>query len=338
MKPIQPSPVRIMAPALAGLLACSGALHAQGVKALSFEHKDWALQCDNTRTCRAVGYQDERGESEPVSMKITRLAGPNTPIEIALQVSSESGVKGTLRLSVGKTTLVTGLKNEAILSAEQARLLWPALLKNENAEIRSNDNTWTLSLAGLNAVLLKMDDLQGRVSTPGALIKRGNRSESDVPTPLPAPSVRAFKPVAERSTDNALAALIAPLLDQSAIKDQCNQVDIGSFEVYRLTNSRILLSLPCGMGAYNFSQLLWIANDKPPYAPQVVNAEGDFDPATGSVHSSMKVRGLGDCWWSKTWQFDGKGFTLTQESGDSMCRGFAGGAWQLPVYVTQRDN
>ena len=41
----------------------------KGKEPVSFQHKDWALQCDNTRTCRAVGYQSEGGESEPVSMR-----------------------------------------------------------------------------------------------------------------------------------------------------------------------------------------------------------------------------------------------------------------------------
>ncbi|WP_410488919.1 DUF1176 domain-containing protein [Aeromonas hydrophila] len=28
---------------------------------LSFQHKDWELACDNTRTCRAAGYSAESG-------------------------------------------------------------------------------------------------------------------------------------------------------------------------------------------------------------------------------------------------------------------------------------
>ena len=50
--------------------------------AVQFEHKDWALQCDNTRTCRAVGYQAEAGDSEPVSVLLTREAGPDTPVQV----------------------------------------------------------------------------------------------------------------------------------------------------------------------------------------------------------------------------------------------------------------
>ena len=90
------------------------------------------------------------------------------------------------------------------------------------------------------------------------------------------------------------------------------------------------------MGAYNFSSLLWVANDRPPYKPEPLqDVDGDFDPASGTVHSAMKGRGIGDCWWVREWQFDGQDFVLRSESGDGMCRGFAGGAWQLPTYVTR---
>lgn len=43
--------------------------------------------------------------------------------------------------------------------------------------------------------------------------------------------------------------------------------------------------------------------------------DGDFDPASGMVHSAMKGRGIGDCWWVRQWQFDGQGFVLRSESG-----------------------
>ncbi|RZI54672.1 MAG: DUF1176 domain-containing protein, partial [Pseudomonas sp.] len=35
----------------------------------SFSYKDWEVACDNTRTCRAAGYQSEAGNSEPASKR-----------------------------------------------------------------------------------------------------------------------------------------------------------------------------------------------------------------------------------------------------------------------------
>ena len=45
----------------------------------SFDHEDWQLVCDNTRTCRVAGYQsDDAGM--PVSVLFTRKAGAGTAV------------------------------------------------------------------------------------------------------------------------------------------------------------------------------------------------------------------------------------------------------------------
>ena len=44
-----------------------------------FQHNDWELACDNTRTCRAAGYHAEEGENAPVTVLLERRAGPGTP-------------------------------------------------------------------------------------------------------------------------------------------------------------------------------------------------------------------------------------------------------------------
>jgi hypothetical protein len=306
---------------------------------ISFQHKDWAVQCDNTRTCRAVGYQSESGDSEPVSILLTREAGPDTPVQVDLQVSTEKATPTSMDLKVGKLA-VPGLKGDTprVAAGDVPRLL-QELLKNEEATVVAGKSRWVLSLAGASAVLLKMDEAQGRVGTPGALVRRGTRPEASVLPPVPAPMVKAVSPLPARKGDAALAKPLIAALDRASLADQCNGDDPfnpANVQVYRLTERKVLLSVPCGLGAYNFSSLLWMANDRPPYKPEPVpGVDGDFDPAAGSVHSAMKGRGIGDCWWVRQWQFDGQGFVRTSEAGDSMCRGFAGGAWQLPTYVTR---
>jgi hypothetical protein len=311
---------------------------ADGKGAVSFKHKDWALQCDNTRACRAVGYQSESGDSEPVSILLVREAGPGTPVRVDLQVSTEKTSPASLHLKVGRLSL-PGLNGDTPrVPADQVPRLLQELLKNEEATVSAGKDPWTLSLAGASAVLLKMDEVQGRVGTPGALVRRGTRPEASVLPPVPAPMVKAVGPLPTRPGDAALAKPLLAALDRASVQDQCNgdPFNPANAQVHRLTERKVLLSVPCGMGAYNFSSLLWIASDRPPHKPAfLTDVDGDFDPATGSVHSAMKGRGIGDCWWVRQWQFDGQGFVLSSESGDSMCRGFAGGAWQLPTYVTR---
>jgi hypothetical protein len=216
----------------------------------------------------------------------------------------------------------------------------PELLKQDDVHVRAGARDWTLSLAGLSAVLLKMDEAQGRLNTPTALVRRGSRAEATVLPAVPAPVVRNVLPAAPRPEDAADAPVMAKKifaeLDLAQAKEQCNapeKFSPGLLEIHRLTASKWLVSLPCGMGAYNHSSLIWLANDKPPYVPDPIEANGDFDATEGSITSSTKNRGVGDCWWIRTWHFTGKEFVLTNESGDSMCRGFAGGAWNLPSFI-----
>ncbi len=335
--------------AAAALFACLSSANAADKSAVdkpttdkpfsaSFSHKDWELRCDNTRTCRAAGYQEESGDSEPVSLLITRAAGPHAPVGMSLQVAPEESLKSPLRLRVGKAS-VTGQKGDtAEFSPPQVRAVLAELLRAEEAQVTAGDLTWKLSLAGVNAVLLKMDEVQGRLDTPGALARRGSKPESTVLALLPLPVIKTTKPPRDKPSDVALLPKIAASIDLAEARDQCNggvKIEAAAFELQRLSASRVLLLLPCGMGAYNYSQLAWLANDKPPYNARLIEANGDFDPADGSLHMSMKGRGIGDCWAMQAWHFSGVEFILSEESGDGMCRGFAGGAWNLPSYVTQ---
>lgn len=322
----------------AALSLAAWAAAAADKEPVSFSHNDWELACDNTRTCRAAGYQLDGGEGELVSMLITRKAGPGTAVGIELQIGGEDDVKGPVRLKVGKAT-VPGLDGgSASLDDSQVRTVLPELLKSDDATLAAGSRKWTLSLAGLNAVLLKMDEAQGRIGTPGALVRRGSRAEQSVLPALPVPVVNAVKPAKARPGDDALAARIFPSLKLSEADGPCNSMDgvqAKSFQIHRLTDSKILLSLECSVGAYNSTSQLWIANDKPPYAPSALEANGDFDDKDASVSSVMKVRGVGDCVATETWHYNGRDFVRTGATIDRMCRGFPGGAWNLPRYVSR---
>ena len=315
----------------------------------SFYYKDWALTCDNTRTCRAEGYQaqfyDESAEqSSPISMLITRAAGENTPIDIQVQVADDvygetnyvpsnkwSFYIGNLELS-GKPDVKS---LTWYLSTLQAKQLLPELLRQSSATLIDGNLSWHLSLVGAKAMLLKMDDKQGRLSTPGALVKRGSRGENQVLKPLEAPTVFAASLEKQRQNDKKVGKLTLAEVDKDDYLD-CNDVyehKLPSPIIYRLSNSKVLMSIECPTGAYNYTSLFQIADDKPPYQPKLQEANGDFD--NGAVQESFKGRGIGDCWSSRTWHFDGNKFVTTGESTSGMCRGFVGGAWNVPTYVSK---
>ena len=324
----------------AALMLASLFATAADKEPVSFSHNDWEIACDNTRTCRAAGYQADNGDSEPVSLLITRAAGPGTQVEMELQVSDDEPMNGPARLVVGQATTAVVLKaSSAPLNKDQIASILPELLKGSEAAVFSkNGKKWPLSLAGLNAVLLKMDEAQGRIGTPAALVRRGSKPESTVLPAVPMPVVNVIRPPKARAGDQALVARMLPVLDLSQAKDNCGiqgGVDAKTISIFRLTDTRVLLSFACSMGAYNYTDLLWIANDMPPYAPVAIEANGAFEPKDAGVTMSMKGRGLGDCWSHESWHFDGKSFVHTGSSGDGMCRGFPGGAWNLPQLVSR---
>lgn len=319
------------------LAAAGVAAPAQAAPSVGFRHKDWSLGCDNTRTCRAEGYQAEGGDSLPVSMLLVRAAGPGTPVQAQLQVYSEDALPGAVRLQIG-SVVIPSLDPEAQIPQAHVPALLQALLRADEATVTAGQTTWRLSLAGATAVLLKMDEAQGRVGTPGAMVRKGARSEAGVLPPLAPPVVRGVVPVPTRKSDAALAGPLLAALDRSEVEGECggNPLDPAGARVHRLTERRVLLELPCPMGAYNVGAMLFMAHDRPPYQPKRVDdVDGSFDPATGTATASMKGRGIGDCWSVREWRFNGQGFTLSAERADGMCRGFPGGAWQTPVYVTR---
>ncbi|MDD0838544.1 DUF1176 domain-containing protein [Curvibacter sp. HBC61] len=309
-------------------------------KPVQFSHGHWSVLCDNSRTCRAEGYQADEADPRPVSMLLTRAAGPDTPVQVEWQVYSEPATKGPLRLSVGAVTLTGQGEGVQTVPAAQVPALLREMLKADAATVRGAQaaaGAWRLSLAGLNAVLLKMDDVQGRVDTPGALVRPGKKPESAVPPAPPVPQLKAAKLAAPRAADAGLLRPLLAALPTKVMAEECNDSDLyrTQSEVVRLTDRQVLLVTPCPQGAYNGTSLLWLANDRPPYQLQLQDANGDLDPKTGRVVNSMKGRGLGDCWSQQAWQFDGQAFVLAREASTGECRGFPGGAWDLPSYVTR---
>jgi hypothetical protein len=320
---------------------------------VTFQHQDWELACDNTRTCRAAGYQEE-GASPPVSVLLTRKAGPGTTTTAQVTLGDdweESVLAGlperfTLRLSIdGRAQGGIAMRRDdavADLEPAQTTALLKALLHHTRIEFSAGDVTWTLSDRGATAVLLKMDEAQGRVTTPGALVRRGARAESGVLPPLPAPAVRAAAlhpplPADARFLDTHDEALRAALRKTTA-EDECIDLhdsdDPQPLEIVRLTKTKLLVSTRCWLAAYNAGSGYWVIEDRPPFRPVLVTTDANVFDA-GTLAAEHKSRGLGDCWSSATWTWDGTSFVRSGEMSTGQCRGFPGGAWTLPLRVSE---
>lgn len=317
---------------------------ATQARAQTFSHKDWELACDNTRTCRAAGYQRD-GDELSVSVLLTRRAGAGAAVtgQVAIgtygeeephpsQVSMWVNGQSLGSVALGKETAVGDL------SPAQVAALLKAVQHKSELMFSAGGKHWRLSDEGAAAVLLKMDDLQGRVGTRGALVKKGDASEDRVLPPVPAPVVRMVSPAPTQPGDAGLGKLIKPHL--KAEGDDCDMLREAQEppKVWRLSAKKLLVSALCWRAAYNEGYGFWVANDRPPYDPKLVTLHGS-DYAAGRIFASHKGRGLGDCWSSDEWAWNGREFVHISSSTSGMCKLVApGGAWNLPTRVaTVRD-
>lgn len=200
----------------------------------------------------------------------------------------------------------------------------------------NGDDHWALSDKGAAAVLLKMDEFQGRLGTPGALIRKGTKKESTVLPPLPIPTLMQPPLAAPRPGDDQFTKKYSKALVQAIgrCKESDDDKDDPEYEVSRLSNTKMLVSTRCWLAAYNVGMGFWVINDKPPFEPVEITQDGS-DYASGTISMAQKGRGLGDCWSTAEWTWNGKTFVQTKSSSSGMCKLMApGGAWELPELIT----
>lgn len=340
-------------------LGWAGKAAAAEAPGLRFGHGNWELACDNTRTCRAAGYHaegagdDDDGAGQaprPVSVLLTREAGPDTPVKGELQIGNPGEEQETDRLppKLDLTMRINGQPHGKVLISQgkwtvdlaprQTHALIAALGRDSRIEWSDGKYTWRVSDKGGAAVLLKMDEFQGRIGTPGALVRKGKRDEKGVLPPLPAPVVVAVVPDDKliQLPKASLARLRAAL---KASSGECQELEEpgdteNEITVRRLSGGKLLASTLCWRGAYNQGDGYWVIDAKPPYAPELVTSSAS-GYAQGVIDGSQKGRGIGDCWAFEDWTWDGRRFVHTREGDSGECNGIApGGAWSLPTLVT----
>lgn len=342
-----------IAPILTAALAAASytmPLRAAELPKLSFQHHDWELACDNTRTCRAAGYHAEDGRNPPLSVLLERKAGPGQPFTAQLRLGdADDGIDlpASLAMQVDSRALgsvrLEGEDAIGSLSPAQVQALLGAVAGIGQVAWRAAGRSWNLSGKGASAVLLKMDEFQGRLGTPGAAIRKGGKPEQDVPPALPALVVAAASvpPGALPRLGQEEERILLATLRKTAGNEDCADLEAiasgeSEFAYAPLTQDKMLVSARCWRGAYNEGHGYWVANRKPPFAPQPVTQSGtDYDQ--GIIGAAHKGRGIGDCWGHDAWTWDGRRFVHTASGTTGMCRGIAaGGGWNLPTLVSRR--
>ena len=338
-----------------------------------FVKDDWQLVCDNTLTCRAAGYADEGIWDTPASILLTVI--PQNPVP-SVQVNFEYREDDTSSndKELGVTELWLNDKNYGAiendeLNAKQIQQLLSHSRLNTKIEIRASGNRWKISDKGMSAVLLKLDEVQGRVGTPLALVSKNNSNRQIPKKALKIPIVKkdysylddaALKAGKQALDPKKLAyfqANINRLVDIDAEQLIGSVDDMGDCELVNpksessinlakyagdnidwdftpVNANYTLASHLCWQGAYNMGVGYWLINHAKPSKPTLITTSAS-DYSDGEIYAIHKDRGIGDCWNSKTWIWNGKTFAMTEDSSTGMCRGFAGGAWNLPTYTSE---
>lgn len=323
---------------------------AKPLQGIEFSHHDWELYCSNTGTCRAAGYQEDNGE-HPVSILLTRKAGANQAVRAEVAIGDYEGELKAIQLKniqlyvndrsygviqgdFNQSTTLALSKTQVDAILRQSRRDAKIVLKNQYIQAQ-------VSSKGMTAVLLKMDEFQHRVGTVGALVEKGPADESQVLAAQPKLMVKQV-----RTAKRATQVLKADHPDYGKLKQRLmaampaeertycagdyledNERDI---ELYALGNQQQLALMLCWRAAYNEGLGAWLLDDRTGSSKTefITDQASEFDQ--GEIYGSQKGRGLGDCWVSDQWIWDGDKFVHTLDRWTGKCRMIAGGgAWEL---------
>ena len=313
-------------------------------------YQDWDLVCDNTGTCRMAGYQ-EKGD-DPVSILFTRAAGENATVEGKLTILPFGEADRDVQVgqdieiwlngkSLGKVKHISDDAPDK-LTEEQTKALLSGLKKESEIRLTYGKTTLKVSDKGAAAAMLKMDEFQQRLNTPSALIRQGQEKHAvlapKVEPKIDAVSVNNRKTIelkhGEKQYDNVLALL-------RKAHDGCVDEDLESQDItiYPLTQNKVLAEALCARAAYQYTNYYAVLDDKLSKVEQVLADqynEAGYDEKQGYafVRGIYKGRVIGDCWNSEDAVWNGKIFIRTSEWTTGSCKGFTGGAWQLPIFVS----
>ena len=299
--------------------------------------RDWIVGCDNGRACEAVALLPEAADWEEwTTLSLSR--GPEAAARLEFVLADLTETPASLwadgeRLDVRFTTAHDRL---AILPDDDEAFV-AVLRRARTIELRGPDGRALkrVSLSGASAALLYMDEQQRRLGTVTALVDRGARPASAVPSPPALPRV-TLAPAPGNAAPEIGPAEIAALRRQAG----CTIDEVGGPDehaVEAIGPGTALILLACGTGAYNLSSIPFIARrvdgrlatEIAPFdaqwgneelgRPTLINAFWDADARL--LREFAKGRGIGDCGSHATYGWDGRRFRLVEQEEMSECRG-----------------
>lgn len=319
----------------------------------SFVEGDGVLACDNARTCRLAVY----GPLAPLmlSVLLERAGGPQTAVtaRVSMAEGAEDAPRtpvavapeGTLRLRVDGRDLGAIGHSEALdiglqLPAHYVTAVIDALLEDRRIEMSdASGHAWPLSDHGIRTLLLKMDEVQGRLDTPGALVRKGSQPESRVPAAVAAPPLKAPPLLVEAHDDDGQMAERTDLLQQlqpvAAARNACERMSSRQLRIERVDATHVLAMLSCATDRHIVPAGTWLIRDRAPFAPKLLSSTPLFPLYPHAVFLEEGLATDQDaCGTNRHWAWDGSRLILSAEYVGHYCTGPSRRHWQLPTYVT----
>ncbi|WP_320158648.1 DUF1176 domain-containing protein [Psychrobacter sp. SCQQ22] len=373
----------LMTLSLFSLPAVASDAYGDPFEGWGFVKDDWQVVCDNTLTCRAAGYAEESANSDPVSILMVvepKKALPKVYVDFIYSDDEFYQSSSDDSLNTGNESSHTELwlndksygainsrsddDSRHMLDENQTKQLLRHARLNTKIEVRVGRDRWTISDKGMGAVLLKLDEVQGRVGTSIALVSKNHASKQTPKSAKPTPVIKKAFAYSEKDNKQLNALRLAyfqknintwvdinseQLIGSEDVMGDCELInpksdtsinfakyagDSSGWEFIPIDATHTLAVHSCWMGAYNAASGYWLIDNAKPRNPQLITTAGN-DYSDGEIWAVHKDRGLGDCWNRLVWVWDGQTFAKSEDSSSGMCRGFAGGAWDLPTYVSE---
>lgn len=332
---------------------------------------DWMVECNNIGSCSAFGFSEDpdahgyiridrlRG-SEPPDIKISLLADEaKGEDQLTLKIDGKP-IDGVASDRIGKSRLPGGEGFTTSLAPEEIEPFVDALRRGASLTLEDarKGAKAKISLRGAVAALLNIDDVQGRIGTPTALIRKGNRRFLAVKPKEQEPDI-VSAPFPEVEVEKDLARKLRGTLKAALASQQCDEVGADSGwtdEAFALDGKRALVGLICTTGAYNVTTDFWIVSRSDPSsataakfdvpgslkdeipagAPDNRLTNAEVDRQKGAITFFRKDRGYGDCGAAGDYVWNGSRFELASYSLMRPCRGVPSQDWPTLFQRTVR--
>jgi len=322
------------------------------------EFSDWQVTCNNQNFCTTRN----TGLHHGLVMTLTRSAGAHNDSTLRIELGGPQNVLPKIppiapRLLLDASPLkLTGDRWQITpwhLSTHDTQTINVFLQHiQEGQALTLVQGTQQISLQGLKAALLFIDDRQKRVGSETAWIGKGDEPPLSVP---PAPALKSVAKVNPTPVPFSHDEF-NDLLDYGSLRMSSSQCSLDPLRrevwVTPLTDEKALLMMSCESGAYNTIYRAWLVSRHKPFVAQAVRLRLPFQPPdseereielvnltfndkTRELITLEKGRGQGDCGVQTRWRYDGQRFRLVRYAGQPACDSWQGpDAWPT-LWITR---